>query len=475
MTQYTRTIARQITNAFPTWRSDMASPDTLYYVSAGVPSSANAAFAYPGQGTVALAYGFTTNENYADDLIGNYASGTLLHDDGGAYGSMVFGVGGHTRIQTQILRCNLSEDAPTWDWFQQPTYELSDTNGADHYWNPAEVSGFASNRKIAIDDNASGWDKGFPMGFADGWVYQRKIKNGEVGNGVLHGYRFNCVAYVPPSVTGWGVGGFLANNHSPQGPFAQSFIASTGMALGDLVDAEALGTTVRLDKTAVCNVSTGEWTFVPDYGPDIAKYGEFIAPTVVVSSRTKRAYVLFIKASQEYGFYCVDMADGVEAATYSAWTRLLGTDGDAYPNAYSMAAFTEGFSRDLLYAVHGSTSTDLVLMDLDAGTAQRLAIDNATAMPNAGSLLYDRNRHRLLHVHYDSGASAFRVIKIGIPADVTDEDAYTVSTDTISVDGSVSFTAPTNTDWFGRISYHPGLDVVLIAQVNKRLLAFRPS
>lgn len=142
MTQYTRTIGRQVTNALPAWRTAMVNPDTLYYVSAAAPAEADPYLQIP-HGLSNLPSHFTTNEAYARDVIGGYSSGTLV-EDAGAFGQMVIGTGGHTRFQTHLLSLDLSADAPVWRWFQQPRFEVSNTNSADVYYNPAEHTALAN-------------------------------------------------------------------------------------------------------------------------------------------------------------------------------------------------------------------------------------------------------------------------------------------------------------------------------------------
>lgn len=475
-----RTIGRQTTNGQPAWRSAMTVGDRLYYVSASTIDSANAAFDWPNKGIGwSLANNFSTNTNYARDQCTNYCSGTILYDDLGPHGSMVFGTGGHTRVQTQLLRCRLSEDAPTWDWWQNAVYETSDTGNNDFYWNPTEAASFPANRTIALPEDYSGWDGTFPMGW-NGWVFPRKIKTGQTAANTIHGYRFNCVAYVPPSLTGTGRGGLIATTHSPQGPFAQSWKPGS-MPVASLLDGEAIqtvsGTNYRRNVMCLRDVGDGLWRRVPGYAPYVPLYGEYVSPTVVVSERTKRAYVLFAKAGGNYGYYYVNLASGITSATYSSFTELTYASGAGNPTEYAMSAFTDGFSRDLLYAVRNADKSKLVVMDLDNGIEYPLAINNTIDLmtPN-GTLMYDSLRHRLLHVRWDSAAGTYRLWKITIPDDITNASAYGVTSSLLSVDASIgSLATPIETDRFGRISFHKRLGCVLIATRDARMMGFVPA
>ena len=97
MATYSRTIGRVASVvSMPAWRQAMTSLDTLYNVSAAPPSQANSSIAFPGG---IVPYGFSTNEDYGWDVMSGYSSGVLLEDVGGPFGTMVFGSGGHTRIE----------------------------------------------------------------------------------------------------------------------------------------------------------------------------------------------------------------------------------------------------------------------------------------------------------------------------------------------------------------------------------------
>ena len=124
----------------------MISQDTLYYVSSNGASEAPALTGAPTH------FGATEGGSGAGtagwDVMSGYSSGTLLADVGGPYGTMVYGTGGHTRLQNQLLGLDLNADNPTFSWYQQPTYKTSATGGAELYYDPVTANGFPITRII---------------------------------------------------------------------------------------------------------------------------------------------------------------------------------------------------------------------------------------------------------------------------------------------------------------------------------------
>ena len=106
----------------PAWRAAMSATDTLYYVSSAADAgSVGYAPALTGAPTHFGATGSGGGAGTAgEDVMSGYSSGTLLADVGGGNGTMVFGTGGHTRLQNQMLGLDLNADAPVYSWWQEP-------------------------------------------------------------------------------------------------------------------------------------------------------------------------------------------------------------------------------------------------------------------------------------------------------------------------------------------------------------------
>jgi len=213
MTQWTRTISRIVTS-FPAWRQSMTVAKRLYNVSTTGPSGANALIVWP-TGTEAPAWQFAGNggfsNDHGNDVMTGYASGTIL-EDVGPYGTIVFGTGGHSRFQNQLLGLPLGDASPAFTWFQQPKYEVSAINGAEIFYSPTLADTFPENRRTLCPSGGSSkqtWDGGFPMSTRNGWVYPAKLVYGQLGGNAPHGFRYNSVVYVPAGVTGNGDGAFI--------------------------------------------------------------------------------------------------------------------------------------------------------------------------------------------------------------------------------------------------------------------------
>jgi hypothetical protein len=465
------------TCALPAWRLAMTEHDRLYNVSAGPPSDANSSIVFPGG---VVPYGFSTNENYGWDVMSGYSSGVLLDDVGGPFGTMVFGTGGHTRIQNQLLSLGLSEDAPTYGWFQQPYFESSDVNGAELYYNRAEFDSLPVTRRTGDGfgtegDMTAAWLAAggeFPMGY-EGWIFPRRLVTGQLGNNHPHGFRYMAPSYIPSSMTGTGAGAYVVIE-APQGPFAQSWIPS-GAPITSLVDPSAIWPSGRRRWPIWCkNVQTGEWErLLGGYQPDYPPYG-YIRQHSAVARDQRRVYVSVDVGGGTAAYWYIDFADGIAGATVS---ELVSPTTAVAPNRGTTGAFTDGHpdGRHLWYWPDLLDANGLILQDVDLGTQTRLAIGRGLEIP-AGThpaMQYDAAGHRMIILqHGADGALVYRTVSI--PTDPLDASAYVVSDErTLAVDDSVA--TPVGASYFYKTRLHPTLGVMFVPQDRGRMLAFRPA
>lgn len=319
-------------NPYPAWRMAMTSEDTLYQVGTNTPEDAPA---LTGPTSPVATHMGNTGAGFLGagwDVMRGYSSGTWVGSLGD-YGSMIYGTGGHKIISNQLLRLNLSENTPTWSWWQDPIYVTSDTASADLYYSPSEqatlvagVRGLAAQFDVDSGDGLSEtaasvarWDGAFPVAF-DGWIFPRKMTTGQMGNGVPHGYRYQNQAYLPASVTGGAPMYWMAL--SSQGPFSQNY-SPQGVSDTAWCDASVLsgGSRVKFPYY-VKNCTTGAWTehqWQPDNLNNVTAFG---GQRAGLFEDNKRLYVCSYQSGSPC-FYYYDFTSGYAGHTVSAVTSGL--------------------------------------------------------------------------------------------------------------------------------------------------------
>ena len=460
----------------------MSTPGVVYRVSPAVPNDANPSILFPGG---QVPYGYSTNDQYAWDVMSGYSSGTLLEDVGGAFGTMIYGTGGHTRIQNQILKFDLSANSPTFGWYQQPYFETSEVNGANLYWNPSEFAALAANRKMSNGGGtestlSAAWlagGAGFPCG-CEGWIFPRKMTTGQLGNNNPHGFRFATTTYVPPSMTGTGSGGITVAE-GPQGPFSQGWLPSgAGVVAADMMNTSHLysGSGRRKSIAWHKNTTTGAWSQIGGFQPDYSIYG-FVAQHTAVARDQRKVYVSADESGGAAVTWSIDYSAGLAGATCSALVRPVS--GASSPSRYSTGAFTDGHpdGRHLWYWMDlvgqsGGYMVRLVVQDLDANTSYSLAV-TGLAVPNSEQcgMSYDAARNRLLIVYMDG--TTLKYATVHLPSVPTNAAGYVVTTYTPTFDSSTAGTK-SYAHFYGKTRYHAGLNCILVPQSLGPMLAFEP-
>lgn len=461
------------TGDFPAWREAMTATDTLYNVSSGPPEDANPKIVWPNG---LRPYGFG-DSNAGWDVMSGYSSGVLI-EALGEFGTMVYGTGGHTRLQNQLLSLNISDDAPEFDWFQQPYFEVSEANGAELYFNQAEFAALPANRKTGDGDGTEeqmtqAWlaaGAQFPMGYC-GWMFPRKLVTGQLGKNNPHGFRYCAPCYVPPSVTG-GSGEYLVVE-APQGPFSLSW-APSGAANSDMLDASAMWPSGRRKWPIwIKDVATGVWAKLAAPQPDYPAYG-FVRQHTVCVPDMKRVYVSVDVAGGTAAWWYIDFSNGIAGATVS---DLVQPSQSANPVRMNDGALMVKNGRHLWYWLEINDPSMLIFQDLDTGLQHRFTLNTPITPSGANasgntSLQYDAAHHRLLLLCRDP---APKCLSISIPQDdPLNAAGYVVTEKTIAIDASVA--QPLGlTGFYSKARFHQQLGVMFVPQDHGPMLAFRPS
>lgn len=485
MSTFTRTISRTVTNAAPTWRSAMANTDTLYHVTANTPEGA------PLLGTLPSFMG-TGTESYvgaAYQLLAGFSSGTHLTSEGGAFGTMVYGTGGHSNIMTQMLGVDLSDDAPTWTYWQNPYYETTDTfatTGSEIYYNSTEAAALIAGprgtaariRNGSEAADAATWDDDFPVTF-EGWMFPRKMTTGQMGNNAPHGFRYSSQCFIPASVTGGDPVLFVVP--AVQGPFSQGYSPSTVTDV-QWMDAAVLSGGNRRWPYHFKNLTTGAWT-LHQWSPVGIRTG-FGGTMIGCFTDIKRVYVCsYINSSP--GFYYIDFTSGFPGSAPS--TPVTGL---ADIQLYAHGAFSEGDAQGRHFAVFGRRGTGyeghISVFDFDAGNSFTVDLSasglNIPMESEKACFTYDRDNQRILAIAQNFTTQLVEYWSITPPSTMGASGWTCSSTRSLSFDGTVTSSNYTDASaqeglsyFYGKSQYIPALGVCMIVSNRQRMLGFRPS
>lgn len=477
MTQYTRTISRQVTNAPPAWRAAMSVPNTLYYASAGEPGTADASLVWPGGAAPSgqnAEMGWWTMSGY---------SGGYFVPDHGAFGSLVIGTGGHEAMGTELLRFNLSQDSPAFDWWQQPTYSLTDTGNVDMYYSPAVMAGLDAAHNMNDGDWAA-WvaaGKTYPCGY-QGWIYARPIQGEEVAAQAPKGFRFYCMSYIPPSMTGTSDGA-LIKARSNQGPWSQGGRPLNGggvsIPVTDWYDPAYVmsGGLDFLTSIYAKNTKTGAWTRLPVKDPTFARSASAYIPSFVHTCEPKKRVYVWCDSTSGSGFYYLDFTAGLAGVTVSSYiTTALGSAHAADPYCGYNVISIDG--RNLAFAATLNSSNSILWYDLDSAPNQFVVgpIPGFTHTSyNDERWLWDAANRRILIVgHSNAGAFPITYQTISVPADITNAAGYVASAK-VDLATAAGVSVQSSSWMYGKVFLHPTLNCVFVPQDRHRMLAFVPS
>lgn len=424
------------------------------------------------------------------DVVSGYSSCTLLSDVGGPHGTLVWGVGGHTRLQNQILGLNLNQDSPKFDWWQQPKWKTSSVGGAELYHNPAEAAALVagprgSAARIMTDNtetaSAAAWDRQFPVCTNTGWVWPAKMTTGQLGDNAPHGFRYHGTSYIPASVTG-SDGMYLAIL-GPQGPFAQSYKPEGTLDSEWFVPEALISVNRRKWPYYLRNARTGAWS-EHKWQPDEISIGGFGGPKIGVFSDIKRAYVVgngFVGGSLRPGWYFLDFSAGNGEHTRSQW---LNTNSPIELSRYSNGAWSQGDRLGRHFAIFNVAAAggQIAVYDFDAGSVAILNLSaqgyTYDANDSFTALAYDSAQSRVIVTMQHYATKAISYFSIAVPDDLGNVSGYVVSGKrNVVADGSsaMSWSLATTAFFYGQTAMiHPTLGCVIIPSSRGRSLAFVP-
>jgi hypothetical protein len=297
MTQYTHTIGRMTTSAtsLPAWRQAMTSTDKLYAIG-DPPSVAVPRIVWPSAGANNVLYA-GTDSNVA---FMHFAYGSsVFNPEEGTYGAMIFGGTGEAVIQDQLTRFTLSDNAPTWDFYQQPVYATSLSEAiamnADAYYSIADAAAIPSIDRVPYGNEftfASTWNDVYPVAYSD-WVIRRKLQTSWTGNSRPHMFRYGMPHYIPSSMTGTGTGAIIVHNRCWHGPFNGS-AAPTNVVPSRWYDSANVWPISGRQKHFLYakDTSTKAWQRLSTPIPDFTGYADDVAQPYACRRSGKQADLL---------------------------------------------------------------------------------------------------------------------------------------------------------------------------------------
>lgn len=476
MTQYHQRF-KTLSNQFPAWRQAISANNTLYYASASAPTAADGTVVWPG-GT--RPYG--QNAEMGWWTMSGYSGGYFVPDHG-AFGSLIIGTGGHDAMGTELLRYNPSQDSPGFDWWQQPTYSLTDTGNIDMYYSPAVMAGLDAAHNMN-DGDWSSWvaaGKTYPCGY-NGWIYTRPMQSEEVAAQTPKGFRFYCMAYIPPAMTGTGDGA-LIKARSNQGPWSQGGRPLNGsgvsIPVADWYDPAYVmaGGADFLTSISAKNTRTGEWSRLPVKDPTFARSASAYIPSFVHACEPKKRVYVWCDSASGSGFYYLDFTGGLAGVAVSPYiVPALGSAHAVDPYAGYNIISIDG--RNLAFAATLNSSNSILWYDLD-GAPNQFVVGPIAGLAHTNYAderwLWDAANRRILIVgHANIGAHPITLQTITVPSNISDASSYVASAK-INLATAAGVSVQTASWMYGKVFLHPTLNCVFVPQDRHQMLAFVPG
>jgi hypothetical protein len=503
MTQYTRTISRITTTpSVPQWYRDILTANggtfptnKLYEVGKRWDDPVD------GFNVKERAIWDTFDTTYGGGLY-NGTDGTfsVLHDayggsvyvpELGAYGTMVFGSTGENVIIEQLESWSMSDDDPAWNVFQAPSYAqtaaAATTRGASAYYSPGDFAALQASKPGNIapwgpgtgDTETGGgwnvsWDRTFPVG-RGGWIIGTgpgntgKVGISELGNNRPMSFRYNTNVYIPPAMTGTGVGAILVNDRSFHGWFAGSRGPQVGITPSQWFSDVWPSGRQKFYLYAM-NVQTKAWTpviAIPDYIDTTAQSYANVAAGFV-DPTTKRAYYFGVNSGTVVTYYA-DFSAGIAGATVSGVTPILGAGG-AWMGGVSNTPLFVGTSgaltgRKLWY--YRTAGGHLAMYDVVANTAYDLNVASPPPSLGVGWMMGVDQANARVYI-MDRSASGITVSKFDIPSAPEVAANYSISTTPVNMNGLTPETVA-NGPYGDRNYFIPGLGMFLNPRTGKML------
>ena len=491
---------RMFTPAWPAWyasvlqaNSGVFPSNTLYSVGArwdDATNSFNAKEVWP-EGTYAggsLLYAGT--DGTFPPMVNAYG-GSVYVPELGKFGTMVFGNTGENVIQEQLALWSISNDAPAYDVFQNPSYQLTASAataaGASWYYNVADYNALAPAKQMPWSAGtgnlqttwASAWDKTFPVGIAN-WVIPAKVGISELGSQRPISFRYNGNVYIPPAMTGISAGAILVNDASWHGPFN----GNRGPIPDGVTPAQWFTDLWPSGRQKfwiyALNVQTKVWTAivpVPDFIENSHNYN-IAHPYAFVDTAAKRVYYTGGQAGNLVLTY-VDFSAGISGVTMGGPTAVAGAGGSDFSSSHSNIDLFIGTSgvlngAKLYYYKNGNNR--LGVLDLVANTCYDLVLANPPPTSGNWWMALDQANAMVYITIKDPVGNTVTLWKFAIPSTPGTAASYTViGPTTVNMNGVTLETALGNAPYGHRHQLLPGLGVVLLTQRYGNMLAFRPN
>jgi len=470
----TRTVSRIALqrDTRPAWREAMTSTDTLYYNTAAPMNQPINTLVWPG-GVQPTHYGEKGNTGAAWDCLTGFSSQVLLEDVGGPHGVVVWGTGGHTRLQNQLLGCDLNLDQPTMFWYQQPRYRTSAVDGAELYFNPIDAATFPPDRIIPTSESVAGWSGQFPVAFT-GWIYPDKMVTGQMGGSAPHGFRYSNACFVPASMTGTGRSAYFLTP-GPQGPFGLSY-KPAGEADSRWFKPEALWQSGRRKwPYYFMDTETRQWS-EHKWLNDLAVY-DFEMRTVFVFRDIKRIYMSECRAGGSSGWSYIDMTKGIAGDVVMTRVEISASGyGDKSIGAAHTDRHPQGKHLAYFRSLLGGTDK-LFMQDFDGLNHHVIAVaglDFSAPRWDRRAITYDPVHNRLLVVVRDKASFAIGYYSIPIPDDHI-KGSYVATFRQLAASDPAGMAASqaSMSYWYG-VRMHPTLGSILLPSHSARGLGFVP-
>lgn len=481
MTQWNRTIGRQVTNTLPQWRLDMVATDTVYEIG-DAPSVLAAKIVWPDG--VANPPFFTgpeiTNPHFS------YGSSVYVPDVG-TYGTLLFFSTGEDTFHNQISGFGLSANTPTYDYWQQPSFvtsaEAAATANADWYYSPTDAGDIETNQpqRVITQDGLwdATWDDVFPVTIND-WVLRRKPTNFTTGNNVAHWARYDSAVCIPASMTGTGYSAILCNPRCFHGPFTSGGGGWKPPGISAAQWSTELWAGVRRKSFVHAqNTNTKAWSIIADPIPDVTGYSGDIASTrACVDTVNKRVYYQdYDTGSVTRCVYYLDCSSGLASATFSAAILLTEYSSAGFSQASNSVLTDQSpAGQRLWFFKDGANDGGLLVIDLNAGTFRRIAgVTNLDFTTDQLAFSYIAASNEIVITSKSGGVP--KNWRFVVPADPTNAANYSVTKTTLALDTGVTVEAAHQDTWqFGeRSKYIPELGVICLTQRYGKILAYRPE
>lgn len=505
MTQWTRTIGRQVTNSLPAWVSAISTSNTLYKIAGNPTTDMSGQIIWPSG---------SQPPHWGGDYLQHAGFGAAVYvADGGAYGTMVYCGTGEDVFNTHLTSLPLSNATVTWQVYQQPYYALTQaeaqTQDGDWYYNPSAEDSFTASRPNAAMNvppgvySLSSWDKTFPVTLAGkGWVQWRKVKQ-TLGKNQPIRLRYNTPTFVPASMTGTGAGAIIAFDDNFAGPLRGSngmpenisnyYNSGAAYNPGDYAQDLMPNGDLALRFRAM-NTSTKVWTTLAPLHRPVQAGSDITRGHAFVDTVAKRVYYAMAGKS-----LYLDLSGGLAGATVSAPVSMTlnPSNGTFSFDVNSGAGPCEGhpqgrklvFVKWGLYGADPSDSTKLLLLDHDATAMFILdfAAVGFNMLPSPGQMLdfgfgYNpaAGSNGTLYLTYRKRfTTEYYLAKFPLPNDPTNVANYTGSfapsrTLLPAAGGATLETAGYGNPFGDSRCYVPSLNVILWPH-QTQVFAFKPA